>query len=180
MIKSYLQTRPSRECEMNALNHPELLRNQSYINGQWVNTNDGKTFPVQNPYDGSLLTELADLGAAEAEVAIHAADKAWREWRKVSVRERSNILLRWARLLEEHLEDNAKLLTLEQGKPLAQAQSDTQDIVVLLEWYAGEALRVHGQTLTPPNENLRLRTIKQPIGVVAAIAPWNYPSYLYL
>lgn len=163
---------------MIALKNQDLLRTQGYINGKWVNAKNNTTFSVLNPFDQSIITNVADLGVAETKEAIEAANEAWSAWRSKTAKERGQCLLRWAEQVRNNLSDLTLLLTTEQGKPLEQSKMDINYIPTLIEWFAAEAMRLHGQTITPLVENIRLMTIRQPIGVVAAIAPWNFPASL--
>lgn len=161
---------------MKNLQNQDLLRTQAYVNGQWIGADDGKTFPVTNPFDGNLLANIADCGAAETKRAIEAAHQAGLTWGQLPARQRIVFLKRWAELINQSFDDLTQLLTLEQGKPLAQAKGEIEFCITLLEWFSAEALRMHGQTITAPDQTTRYMTIKQPIGVVAAISPWNFPS----
>lgn len=164
------------ETHMISLTNPNLLKNQAYIDGQWSNADDGKTFAVQNPFDQSVLTQVADVGVNETKRAIAAAEKAWPHWRNKTAKERAQFLYRWAELVKKNFSDLAKLLTLEQGKPLDQANNEIDYVITLLDWYAAETQRIHGQTIMSPSQEIRFMTVKEPIGVVAAIAPWNFPT----
>ncbi len=163
---------------MTNLTNTNLLKKQAYINGKWVPANSGKTFTVFNPFDGSELASIADLGVSETQQAVQAAYNALPAWRAKTARERSDMLKKWAQLVQKNFLDNATLLSLEQGKPIEQAKSEISYAITFLEWYANAALYIHGQTLQQPSPNTRLFTVKEPIGVVAAIAPWNFPATL--
>jgi len=157
------------------LNNPSLFREQSYINGHWVSAQNGGTFAVTNPADGSLLAEVAELGVAEARAAIEAAAAAWPAWRSKTAKERSAILRRWFDLMHENKDDLAVLMTAEQGKPLAESVGEVLYGAAFVEWFAEEAKRVYGDVIPTHLPDRRIITIKQPIGVVAAITPWNFP-----
>ncbi|MFT6319303.1 MAG: succinate-semialdehyde dehydrogenase/glutarate-semialdehyde dehydrogenase [Granulosicoccus sp.] len=158
------------------LKNKSLLRNKTFLNGKWVDANDGKTFPVTNPFDGSLINEVPDMGAAETKAAIAAAAKAFPMWRDKTAGERANILKKWYTLQMESLDDLAILLTTEQGKPLAEAKGEIRYGASFVEWFAEEARRVYGDVIPSHGKSLRIMTIRQPIGVAAAITPWNFPN----
>ncbi|MCL2790859.1 MAG: NAD-dependent succinate-semialdehyde dehydrogenase [Desulfobulbus sp.] len=152
-----------------------LTRTKGYINGNWIAASDRRVFPVTNPATGALLTEVADMGVAETEMAITAANAAWPAWRNLTAKARSTILKRWFDLILIHAEDLAQLITAEQGKPLAEARGEVSYGASFVEWFAEEARRAYG-TVIPANQDDRmLLTIKQPVGVCAAITPWNFP-----
>lgn len=158
------------------LKNPSLLTDKSPINGKWVGANDGKTFPVINPYDGSHIGDVPDMGAAETKAAIKAASDAFPGWRDKTAGERANILKKWYALQMENLEDLALLLTTEQGKPLSEARGEIRYGASFVEWFAEEARRVYGDVIPGHAKGLRIMTIRQPIGVAAAITPWNFPN----
>lgn len=157
------------------LSDTSLLRNQLYINGEWVNADSGATMPVLNPANKELIIEIPNAGAVETRRAIEAADVAFQSWRNVVAKERSAILKRWFSLIMENQEDLAKLMTAEQGKPLAESRGEVAYGASFVEWFAEEGRRVYGDTIAANNPNQRIITLKQPIGVVAAITPWNFP-----
>lgn len=152
---------------------PELFRQQSLIGGQWIGEPE---IVVENPHDSSALGGVPDFGAAEARLAIEAAADALPAWRASTAKERSDLLGRWATLCLEHQADLARILTLEEGKPLAEARGEIVYGTSFLRWYAEEARRVYGDTIPANTRKHRLVTIKQPVGVVAAITPWNFPN----
>ncbi|MFT4535844.1 MAG: succinate-semialdehyde dehydrogenase/glutarate-semialdehyde dehydrogenase [Saprospiraceae bacterium] len=158
------------------LKNKSLLINRAFINGKWVNANDGKTFPVINPYDGSFIGDVPDLGAVEARTAIESASNAFPAWRDKTAGERANILKKWYALQMENLDDLALLLTTEQGKPIAEAKGKIRYGASFVEWFAEEARRVYGDVIPSHGKDLRIMTIRQPIGVAAAITPWNFPN----
>jgi succinate-semialdehyde dehydrogenase/glutarate-semialdehyde dehydrogenase len=158
------------------LNNPALFREQSYVNGEWISAVNGATFAVTNPADGSLLAEVAELDVAGARTAIEAADAAWPAWRSKTAKERSAILRRWFDLMLENKDDLAILMTAEQGKPLAESLGEIMYGASFVEWFAEEAKRVYGDVIPTHLPDRRILTIKQPIGVVAAITPWNFPN----
>ncbi len=153
-----------------------LLRNQGFIGGEWVDADSGKTFPVHNPATGQVLAQVADMGAEETRRAIQAADTAWPAWRGLTAGERAAILRRWNDLILEHQEDLALLMTLEQGKPLFEARGEVRYGASFVEWFAEEARRVYGDVIPSHVGNARLVVVKQPVGVVGAITPWNFPN----
>jgi succinate-semialdehyde dehydrogenase/glutarate-semialdehyde dehydrogenase len=153
-----------------------LLRHQAFIDGEWINADNGKTFAVTNPADGSTLADVADCGAAETQRAIAAADAAWPAWRAKTAKERAAILQEWFRQILAHQDDLAVLMTAEQGKPLTEAKGEVVYAASFIEWFAEESKRVYGDTIPTQAPNRRYLVIKQPIGVVAAITPWNFPA----
>jgi succinate-semialdehyde dehydrogenase/glutarate-semialdehyde dehydrogenase len=152
---------------------PALFRQQCFINGKWIG--EGRT-AITNPHDGSVLGYVPEFGEAEARLAIEAADVAWPAWRAKSAKERSEFLAGWAALCLEHQADLARILTLEQGKPLAEARGEIVYGASFLQWYSEEARRVYGDTIPANTHKHRIVTLKQPVGVVAAITPWNFPN----
>ncbi|MDR2549114.1 MAG: NAD-dependent succinate-semialdehyde dehydrogenase [Desulfobulbus sp.] len=157
------------------LTDPTLLKNRGYINGSWIAASDRKVFPVTNPATAALIAEVADMGTVEAEAAIAAANAAWPAWRSLTAKARATVLKRWFELILSHGEDLARLITAEQGKPLPESRGEVSYGASFVEWFAEEAKRAYG-TVIPSNQDDRmLLTIKQPIGVCAAITPWNFP-----
>ncbi|WP_374665758.1 NAD-dependent succinate-semialdehyde dehydrogenase [Ramlibacter sp.] len=155
------------------LKDPTLLKTDGLIDGQWVK---GSTrFDVHDPATGQRLTDVANLGPADAEAAIAAADRAWPAWRSKTAKERSIILRKWFDLLMANQEDLGRILTAEQGKPFAEAKGEIAYGASFVEWFAEEAKRINGETLPQFDNNRRLLVIRQPIGVCAAITPWNFP-----
>ena len=157
------------------LNNPGLFRSQAYINGAWVDADDGSTFEVNNPADGSVLTRVPEQGVAETRHAIEAAYAAWPQWRSKTAKQRSVILRRWYELIVENKDDLAKILTAEQGKPLAESTGEVVYGASFIEWFAEEAKRVYGDVIPTPLSDRRIIVIKQSIGVVGCITPWNFP-----
>ncbi|TSE24635.1 3-sulfolactaldehyde dehydrogenase [Tepidimonas sediminis] len=155
------------------LRDPTLLKTDALIDGRWVA--GPARFAVHDPATGARLAEVARLGPAEAEAAIAAANAAWPAWRNRTAKERANLLRRWYELLMAHQDDLARLMTAEQGKPLPEAKGEVAYGASFVEWFAEEAKRVNGETLPPFDMNRRLLVLKQPIGVCAAITPWNFP-----
>lgn len=161
---------------LSQLHNKQLLRTQLFINGQWCAAAGGHEFAVTNPANGALLTTVADADAADARAAIAAAAQALPAWQAKTAKQRSQILRRWFDLVELHQQDLALLLTLEQGKPLAEAAAEIAYGASYIEWFAEEAKRVYGDVIAAPSGDKRLLTIKQPVGVVVAITPWNFPN----
>ena len=158
------------------LNNPSLLKNQPYINGIFTNASSGKTFSVLNPFDGTPITEVSNCDRKDTEKAILAAEQALHGWKKLTGIERGQILRRWYELQIEHLEDLAIILTAEQGKPLVESRGEILYGASFVEWFSEEAKRVYGDTIPSHSEDIRITVIKQPVGVVAAITPWNFPN----
>jgi succinate-semialdehyde dehydrogenase/glutarate-semialdehyde dehydrogenase len=158
------------------LNDLQLFRTQCYIDGTWADADSGVTFAVSNPAGGAHLAEVPDMGAAETRRAIAAADRAWPAWRNLTGKERAAILRKWYELIMGSADDLAWLMTSEQGKPLAEAKGEVAYGASFVEWFAEEAKRVYGDTIPSTSADKRLIVIKQPIGVCAAITPWNFPA----
>jgi succinate-semialdehyde dehydrogenase/glutarate-semialdehyde dehydrogenase len=158
------------------LKDARLFRNQCYVNGRWDSAKDGAAFPVRNPADGSELGAVPSLGAAETRAAIEAAHAAWPAWRAKTARERAAILRRWFDLMMQHQEDLALIMTSEQGKPLAEARGEIAYAASFLEWFAEEGKRVYGDIIPQHQPDKRILVLKEPVGVCAAITPWNFPS----
>ena len=159
-----------------ALKDTKLLRDQAYVDGAWRKADSGATFAVTNPATGQTIAEVQDLGVKETRAAIEAANAAWGPWRKKLAKERSAILRRWFNLMMENQDDLALLMTSEQGKPLTEAKGEVAYAASFVEWFAEEAKRVYGDTIPQHGPDKRLVVIKEPIGVVAAITPWNFPA----
>jgi succinate-semialdehyde dehydrogenase / glutarate-semialdehyde dehydrogenase len=155
------------------LKDPSLFKTDALVNGEWIK--GAARFDVHDPSNGSKLADVANLGPKEAEAAIAAANAAWPAWRAKTGKERSIILRKWFDLLMANQEDLGRMMTAEQGKPFAEAKGEVAYGASFVEWYAEEAKRVDGETLTPFDPNRRLLVIRQPIGVCAAITPWNFP-----
>ena len=159
-----------------SLSDPSLLKRQAYINGEWVDADDGATFTVYNPATHEPVAEVASVGAAETRRAIEAAEVAQKEWAAKTAMERSAILKRWNDLMLENAEDLAILMTVEQGKVLAESRGEVVYAASFIEWFAEEGKRVYGDVLPLPQTDRRGIVIKQPVGVCAAITPWNFPA----
>lgn len=158
------------------LNDRDLLRQAMLIDGAWVQADSGKTIEVRNPSTGDLIARVPDGGAAETARAVAAADRAMASWRKVLPKERARILRRLYDLMIEHIDDLAVILTAEQGKPLAEAKGEITYAAGFIEWFAEEAKRVYGDIIPHNADGRRILVQKSPIGVFAAITPWNFPS----
>ncbi len=157
------------------LKNPDLFRQQALVGGTWCDADSGETKEVYNPATGELIGTVPNMGAAETRRAIEAAEAAMPAWAAKTGKERSVILRRWHTLITENHHDLAVLMTSEQGKPLAEAKGEIQSGLDYLEWFAEEAKRVYGDTMFGHMPDKRLITIKQPVGVTAAITPWNFP-----
>ena len=158
---------------LSLLKDPTLLKTDALINGEWIQ--GSSRFDVMDPATGIKLADVANLGPADAEVAIAAANAAWPAWKAKTAKERSIILRKWFDLLMAHQDDLARIMTAEQGKPFPEAKGEIAYGASFVEWFAEEAKRVNGETLPQFDNNRRLMVIKQPIGVCAAITPWNFP-----
>jgi succinate-semialdehyde dehydrogenase/glutarate-semialdehyde dehydrogenase len=158
------------------LKDPTLLRQQAYLNGLWCDADDGETIAVTNPATGAAIGSVPKMGAVETRRAIEAANAAWPAWRKKTAKERSAILRKWHDLMLANADDLALIMTAEQGKPLTEAKGEIGYAASFIEWFAEEAKRVAGETLQSPWPDRRLLVVKEPIGVCAAITPWNFPA----
>jgi succinate-semialdehyde dehydrogenase/glutarate-semialdehyde dehydrogenase len=158
------------------LKDPSLLRQQGYINGEWCDADDGSTFTVTNPATGEPIGTAPHMGAAETRRAIDTANAAWPAWRKTLAKERARILRKWNDLMLENADDLALIMTAEQGKPLPEARGEVTYAASFLEWFGEEAKRIEGDTLQSPWPDRRLVVTREPIGVCAAITPWNFPA----
>jgi len=159
-----------------SLEDADLMRHRAYIGGRWCDADSGATFEVINPATGETLGTVPNMGAAETRRAIAAAKNAWSTWRRQPAKERSALLRRWNDLIVANVDDLGKLMTAEQGKPLAEAKGEVLYAASFIEWFAEEAKRVYGDTIPSPWNDRRLVVIKEPIGVCAAITPWNFPA----
>jgi succinate-semialdehyde dehydrogenase/glutarate-semialdehyde dehydrogenase len=155
------------------LAQPKLLRESAFIDGHWISSK--QVINVTNPADGSLIGTVPNLGAVETEEAVAAAHRALPFWRFLTGKQRGAVLRRWHELILENIEDLARLMTAEQGKPLAEARAEVASAAAFFEWFAEEAKRVSGDLLTPHQADRRLLVGRQPVGVVAAVTPWNFP-----
>ena len=158
------------------LQDPSLFRTESYANGEWINADSGMRFDVDNPADGSVITSVPNCGAVETKRAIDAANAALPAWRAMTAKQRGALLRRWFDLMLLNADDLALILTTEQGKPLAEAKGEITYGASFIEWFAEEGKRIYGDVIPPHMADKRLIVIKQPIGVTAAITPWNFPN----
>jgi succinate-semialdehyde dehydrogenase/glutarate-semialdehyde dehydrogenase len=158
-----------------SLTNSKLLRGQVFIDGNWEDADSGKRLPVTNPATGETIIEVASVGADETRRAIAAAQRAMADWARQPAKQRAQILRRWFDLLMQHQEDLARLMTAEQGKPLAESRGEVAYGAAYVEWFGEEAKRVYGDVIPGPAPDKRVVCIRQPVGVVAAITPWNFP-----
>lgn len=161
--------------------HPKLqdqglFKTQAFIDGQWQDSDGKSTFDVVNPATGHVIAEVAKCGGSETLRAIEAADAALEKWRRQTAKHRANLLRDWYDIVMAHQEDLAQLLTAEQGKPLAEARAEIAYGARYIEWFSEEAKRIYGDTIAGPTSDQRIVCIKQPVGVVACITPWNFPN----
>jgi succinate-semialdehyde dehydrogenase/glutarate-semialdehyde dehydrogenase len=159
-----------------SLSDPSLLKNQAYVNGQWIDADNGARFAVTNPANGEVVTEVAKVGAAETARAISAANTAMTEWARKPAKARAGILRKWFDLMMENQEDLAIIMTAEQGKVLAESRGEIAYGAAFVEWFGEQAKRIDGDVIPGPSPDKRIVCIKQPVGVVAAITPWNFPN----
>jgi succinate-semialdehyde dehydrogenase/glutarate-semialdehyde dehydrogenase len=158
------------------LKDPTLLRNRALVAGEWSDAASGRSAEVTNPSTGEVIGSVPMLGAAETAFAIQAAEVAYGSWRKTTAKERSVVLRRLAALMHENKDDLAQIMTAEQGKPLAEAAGEIVYAASFIEWFAEEARRMYGDVIPAPQANNRILVVKEPVGVCAAITPWNFPT----
>lgn len=158
------------------LKDPSLLETRAYVAGEWIEADDGKRFAVTNPARGDVIAEVADLGRGEVARAIAAAAEAMKDWAARPAKERAQILRAWFNLMMDNQEDLGKILTAEMGKPLAEAKGEVAYGASFIEFFAEEARRIYGQTIPGHQRDKRILVLKQPIGVVGSITPWNFPN----
>ncbi|CAB3807422.1 NAD-dependent succinate-semialdehyde dehydrogenase [Paraburkholderia caffeinilytica] len=158
------------------LKDPSLLKTKSYIAGEWQSADNNATFEVKNPATGETIATVPRMGETETRRAIDTANAAWPAWRAATAKHRATILRKWHDLMLENADDLAKILTTEQGKPLAEAKGEILYAASFLEWFAEEGKRVNGDTIPTPAGDKRIVVTKEPIGVCAAITPWNFPA----
>ncbi len=161
---------------MQDLSRKDLFKQQAYIDGQWMDADSGETLEVTNPATGEVLGTVPKMGQAETRRAIEAAERAQKQWRAKSAKERALVLRKWFDLVMQHQDDLARIMTLEQGKPLAEAKGEIAYGAAYLEWYAEEGKRAYGDIIPGPASDRRIVVTKEPVGVCAAITPWNFPS----
>ena len=175
MHSSDTLSRPASAFANIQLKDRTLIHGQGFINGAWVDADGGGTFPVHNPANGTLLGHVPSMGQVETARAIAAAENAWGPWRKLLAKERAAILRRWCEQIIANADDLAAIMTAEMGKPLAEARGEVMAGAAAVEWAAEEAKRIYGETIPQTAMGRRTLVIKQPIGVCAAITPWNFP-----
>jgi succinate-semialdehyde dehydrogenase / glutarate-semialdehyde dehydrogenase len=158
------------------LKDPELLRGQCYVDGKWIDADSGKTIDVTNPANGGKLGTVPAAGEAETRRAIEAANRAYPAWRAKTAKERAKILRAWFDLMMANQEDLARIMTAEQGKPIAESRGEIAYAASFIEWFGEEAKRVYGDTIPPHLPGRRIVVTKEPVGVCAAITPWNFPA----
>ena len=159
-----------------SLKDATLFRQQCYVDGTWIDADDGTTVDVTNPADSSVIGTVPKLGARETRRAIEAANAAWPAWRAKTAKEREVILKRWSQLMIENQDDLGRLMTIEQGKPLAEAKGEVAYAASFLDWFAEEGRRIYGDVIPTYAKDRRIVVTKEPIGVCAAITPWNFPA----
>ncbi|UFS65558.1 NAD-dependent succinate-semialdehyde dehydrogenase [Paracoccus denitrificans] len=167
--------KPATDLKM-LLKDPALLETRAYVAGEWIDADDGKTFPVVNPARGDVIAEVADLSRAEVGRAIAAAAEAMKGWATRTAKDRAQIMRKWFDLMMENQDDLGKILTAEQGKPLPEAKGEIAYGASFIEWFGEEAKRIYGETIPGHQPDKRLTVIRQPIGVVGSITPWNFPN----
>src|SRR5262245_15835254 len=165
-----LTTTPALE-----LKNPALFREACYVDGQWIQADSGQTVPVDNPATGELIGKVPKVSVVETKRAIQAANRAFLTWSKKTAKERAGILRRWFDLMMANQDDLARLMTVEQGKPLTESRGEVAYAAAFLEWFGEEAKRIYGNTIPQHQADKRIVVIKQPVGVVACITPWNFP-----
>ncbi|MBI28403.1 MAG: Glutarate-semialdehyde dehydrogenase DavD [Alphaproteobacteria bacterium MarineAlpha5_Bin11] len=158
------------------IKNKDLFRQQSFINGEWVDAINSKTINVNNPATQEIIGNVPNCGKDETISAIRSAKNSWKDWSSKTSKERSNILKKWFNLIEENQEDLARIMTIEQGKPITESRGEITYGASFVEWFAEEGKRVYGDTIPDVFQDRRILVIKQPVGVVAAITPWNFPS----
>lgn len=160
---------------MSSLQNTELFQQQAYINGQWLAAQSNATVPVTNPATGEEIGTIPNMGAAEATQAVEAAYTALQSWKALTAQNRADILLAWYKLVLDHIDELALIMTIEQGKPLAEAKGEVRYAASFIQWFAEEGKRIYGDVIPTVNNQQRFIISKEPVGVVAAITPWNFP-----
>ncbi|SPL69499.1 NAD-dependent succinate-semialdehyde dehydrogenase [Acinetobacter stercoris] len=158
------------------LNNPELLKLQVFINGQWLSADDGQTFQVTNPATDEVIAQVPSVTTKQVENAVEAAEQALQSWKLTTAKERSALLKKWYQLIVENQEDLAVILSTEQGKSMTESRGEILYGASFIEWFAEEAKRTYGDVIPHDKQGRRLVVIRQPVGVVAAITPWNFPN----
>src|SRR5260221_4299170 len=171
-MNAVVETRPA----VPRLKDVNLFRDRCFVDGAWIEADSRARIKVDNPADGSIVGTVPDCGAAETHRAVDAANAALPAWRALLAKEGSAILRRWFDLMVAHADDLAALLTAEQGKPLAEAKGEVLYGASFIEWFAEEGKRVYGDVIPTPTRERRIMVLKEPIGVVAAVTPWNFPN----
>jgi len=156
------------------LQDESLVKNFSYINGSWHSSES--QILVTNPANGEMISQIGNAGIMETKLAVKAAKDAFKMWSSKSANERASIMKKWFDLMMQHQDDLARILTLEQGKPFVEAKGEIAYGAAFIEWFAEEGKRVYGDTIPAPSGDKRIIVIKQPVGVVASITPWNFPN----
>ena len=159
-----------------SLNNPSLLIERAFIGGEWVGAVSGATLPVDNPATGAIIGTVPDCGEADTQAAIAAAEAAWPAWRAKTAGERAALLERWHALVLENIADLGRIMTAEQGKPIAEAEGEIRYAASFIKWFAEEARRIESGIIPAPEANRRILVMKEPVGVSAAITPWNFPA----
>src|SRR6202045_490610 len=159
-----------------SLNDPDLLRQQAYIDGRWCDADNGRSFPVTDPATGELLAQVPDMQATETRRAIEAAKTAWPDWRRKTAKDRAVLLRKWYDLMMANVDDLARIMTAEQGKPLAESKGEISYAASFIEWFAEEGKRVYGDTIPSPWNDGGLGVLKEPVGACSPIPPWNFPA----
>ncbi len=154
----------------------DIIKTQAYINGAWVDSASKETFEVVNPYDKKVISNISNCSVVEVDLAIEAATKAFDQWKNQPAKVKSKLLHKWYKLILSNLEELAQLISLEQGKSIKEAKGEVLYGASYVKWFAEEALRIYGETIPATKSNQRMMVLKQPIGVVAAITPWNFPN----
>jgi succinate-semialdehyde dehydrogenase len=165
-----------RRYSIATMEHLKLIQNKGFINGEWVDAKSNKTFEVLNPANDQVLASIPDMNGQDTEVAIESAHKAFQSWKETTAKERSQLLRKFYELMVANKEQMAKVMTLENGKPLREALGELNYSSDYLEFYAEEAKRIHGEVLQSPAKTKQMILVKQPIGVVAMLTPWNFPT----
>ncbi|MFT4182484.1 MAG: aldehyde dehydrogenase family protein, partial [Rhizobium sp.] len=158
------------------LSDPTLFKSAAYVNGAWIGEGEGGCYELFNPSTGAKLVELPKLSRAQVAEAISAAHKAYGSWRQLPAKQRAILLRRWFELITAHADDLARLIVLEEGKPFAEARGEVAYAASFVEWFSEEAKRVRGDVMAAPEKGRRIVVLKEPVGVCAAITPWNFPA----
>ncbi|KAI0072975.1 succinate-semialdehyde dehydrogenase [Panus rudis PR-1116 ss-1] len=174
--RSFAYRMASTNASVFGLKDSSLIHSQGFIDGKWVDAKEGGKILVTNPATAEELGHIPEMGLAETQEAIEAASKAFQTWSKTTAKQRHDLLMKFYSLMKEHEDDLARIITLENGKPLAEAKGESTYSASFLEWFAEEAVRTYGEVIPSPFTHLRNVVIKQPIGVVSILTPWNFPS----